>query len=135
VVAHYLYRKLDGVFITGGCHEVYPPEVNDVPDFVTYGVAEFSADDQPDLVKDRFDPILGKRPATAAELAAAADAALQEGAQTTSRQKDILATCALIVRYSNPTAWTAMTVAQKKAATLAAADIWGDLRVFAEKNL
>jgi hypothetical protein len=135
----WLYRKSDNVFLTGGDFFILePPRLagpDSEPDWANYGVVEMTVEESPDLVKDRFDHILKKRPATPEELTAAADVELQEKAALTSREKDILTTCALIVRYSNVVAWNAMTVAQKKAATLAAADIWRDLRVFAEKNL
>jgi hypothetical protein len=56
-------------------------------------------------------------------------------ATATSRQKDILTTCALVVRRSNVAAWNAMTIPQKKAAALAEADNWRDLRVWIENNI
>lgn len=56
-------------------------------------------------------------------------------AQATSRQKDVLATIAWVIRSRNVSAWNALTGAQKKAAVLAEADIWRDLRVFIEQNL
>lgn len=59
---------------------------------------------------------------------------LDKSAGMTSRQKDILATVALIVRQSNVSAWNAMTLAQKKTAVLAAADDWKSLRIFVENN-
>ncbi|MEP7304221.1 MAG: hypothetical protein ABJA98_01760 [Acidobacteriota bacterium] len=52
----------------------------------------------------------------------------------TSRQKDVLATCALIVRAQGPAAWNAMTTAQKVTAALAQADIWVTIRGFIEDN-
>lgn len=53
----------------------------------------------------------------------------------TSRQKDVLATCALIVRAKNTPAWNAMTVDQKKTATFNEADVWTNIRDFIETNL
>ena len=53
----------------------------------------------------------------------------------TSRQKDVLATCALIVRARGIPAWTAMTIQQKKDAALAEADVWVTIRDFIETNL
>jgi len=53
----------------------------------------------------------------------------------TSRQKDVLATCALIVRARGIPAWTAMTIQQKKDAALAEADVWVNIRDFIETNL
>ena len=62
-------------------------------------------------------------------------AELAAKAQLTSRQKDILTTCALIVRARGIAAWNAMTTPQKVTAALAEADIWRDIRVWAETNL
>lgn len=55
--------------------------------------------------------------------------------QQTSRQKDVLATCALIVRARGIATWNAMTVQQKKDATFAEADVWVNIREFIEANL
>lgn len=52
-----------------------------------------------------------------------------------SRQKDILATLAVIVRAKNTAVWNAMTTQQKVDATLAEADVWQSIRVWAETNL
>lgn len=56
-------------------------------------------------------------------------------AQASSRQKDLLAILAWAVRARNVTTWNALTLAQKKAAVLAEADNWRDLRIFIEQNL
>ena len=53
----------------------------------------------------------------------------------TSRQKDVLTTCALIVRAQGVAAWNAMTTPQKIAAATAQADIWATIRQFVEDNL
>lgn len=63
---------------------------------------------------------------------AAAEKAFQFNA--TSRQKDVLATCALIVRARGIPAWNALTIQQKKDATLAEADVWTTIRDFIETN-
>lgn len=56
--------------------------------------------------------------------------------QLTSRQKDRLATIALIVRSRNVTAWqTTMTAVQKRDAVLAEADVWVNIREFIETNM
>jgi len=70
---------------------------------------------------------------TAIDTAPATSAALTF--TTTSRQKDVLATCALIVRARGIPAWNALTVPQKVTATLAEADVWVTIREFAEANL
>lgn len=69
-----------------------------------------------------------------------ADPATVTSAQTNdamsqSRQKDILATIAWAIRLKDTPAWNALSLAQKKATALAAADDWRDIRVFIEKNL
>lgn len=145
MTSKWIYRQSDGVFLYGGFYDAVPPRKKDavengqpvkVPDYDNYGVVEFpDADPHPDVRLHRFDPVEGKRLATAQEIAAADDAALTERSEATSRQKDILATCALIVRARNITGWNGMTLAQKKTATLAEADVWRDIRVFIEKNL
>lgn len=129
MVAKYLYRKSDGVFLGGGFYD--PP----LTDPVNFGIAEFPDADQPNLKRHRFDPTTGKRLATAQELADAAEADLTERSQRTSRQKDILATVAFIIRHKDPAAWDAMTGAQKRNAVQAGADQWRDIRIFIEKNL
>ena len=53
----------------------------------------------------------------------------------TSRQKDILATCALVVRAKGLAAWTAMTIPQKTTATLAECDAWVIIRDFIETTV
>ena len=75
-------------------------------------------------VIDAFDP---EAPLSDGELAAAF--------QPTSRQKDVLATIAWTLSLHDPAAWEGLTVAQKKAATLAQANDWRDLRIWIEKNL
>lgn len=127
-IAQFLYRKADNVFLWGGFYDVQNP------DPALYGIVEFGDADMPDRMRHRFDAITGKRLATAEELAVAADADLDTLAQRTSRQKDILAMVAFIVRQSNVTAWNAMTLAQKRAAVLSGADVWRDIRVFIEKQ-
>jgi hypothetical protein len=135
MVMRWLYRKSDGVFLSGGFFDVQLPTIGDpaVPDTANYGIAEFGDADTPDIKLHRYDAVLGKRLATAQELTDATTSALSATAQTDSRRLDIVATCALIVKRSNPTAWSNMTAAQKKAAVLAAADDWRDLRVLIDK--
>jgi uncharacterized membrane protein YidH (DUF202 family) len=52
-----------------------------------------------------------------------------------SRGKDVLAIIALIVRARGISAWNALTLQQKKDATLAEADVWITIRDFIETNL
>ena len=72
---------------------------------------------------------------SAQEIAAYDAAALSTKAQATSRQKDVLATCALIVRARGITAWNNMTTAQKVTATLAEADMWKGIREFIDDKV
>src|SRR3990167_8026924 len=58
--------------------------------------------------------------------------ALAQTAQATSRQKDILAMLAVIVRAKDVAAWNGMTIQQKVSATLAEADVWKNIREFIE---
>jgi hypothetical protein len=92
-----------------------------------------------------FDPLgtgawRGKKanPWTSADIAAAQNAldtvAAYDPAVATSRQKDVLATCALVVRSRDITAWNNMTPVQKKNATQAEADVWVNMRRFIENN-
>lgn len=67
--------------------------------------------------------------------AATIDAANLANATASSRQKDTLTTITWALRRSNIVAWNALTPAQQKAAVLAEADNWRDLRVFIERNL
>jgi len=81
-------------------------------------------------------------PWTGADLAAAQTAIDAAPALTpqlrysrTSREKDLLATIALIKRAQGIAAWNAMTVPQKVAAATAEADVWVTIRDFIETNL
>ena len=60
---------------------------------------------------------------------------LHESIAITSRHKDILAMCGVIVRYKNITGWNAMTDAEKVTATLAAADVWATIRQFIDDKV
>ena len=56
-------------------------------------------------------------------------------ALTTSRQKDILAMLAVIVRQKNVSAWNGMTAAQKVTAVLAEADLFKSFREFIDNKV
>lgn len=49
-----------------------------------------------------------------------------------SARFDVLATCALVAKYTNEVAWAAMTPAQKIARVRALANDWKGFRVFVE---
>jgi hypothetical protein len=81
---------------------------------------------------------LGAQP-TPVEIAAITDAQALAARRTslytrTSRDKDVLATMAMVVRARGIVAWNALTIAQKVAATLAEADVWITIRTFLEDN-
>jgi hypothetical protein len=65
----------------------------------------------------------------------AIDAETTDKATATSRQKDVLAMCALVVRSRGVAIWNAMTMPQRVAAVNAEADVWAQIRVFIDKNL
>jgi hypothetical protein len=128
-----VYRKADNAFICAGFYDTRPTG----DDYVTYGVVDLPGSTVPDLRLERYDAAspTKRRAATADELAAYDAAATTSLASATSHQKDILATCALIVRARGIAAWNAMTTQQKVAATLAEADTWRDIRVFIDDKL
>jgi len=129
MVTTWVYRLADGVFLRGG---FYMPSF----DPGTEGLAQFpDADPHPDIRLHRYDATLGKRLATPGELAATGSATLSLRSINTSREKDILSMCALVVRARGIAAWNAMTLPQKVTATLAEADVWKDMRIWAEGNL
>ena len=100
--------------------------VGDPANKATWKVQPPSLQAQAQPTIDAFDPI---DPATVT-----ADVTAQS--QLTSRQKDILTTCALIVRRRlGEPAWTALSLQGKKDAVFADADLWRDMRIWAETNL
>lgn len=96
-----------------------------------------------DLVRERYDPTANdpqvqpylRRPATPEEQASVRDAQLDAVARDGAGRKDLLATCALLAKTTDPVGWTAMTLAQKIARVRALADEWRGFRVFVERNL
>ncbi len=72
---------------------------------------------------------------TAPEIATFDTARQTARAALTSRERDLLTTCLCAVRGRNIPAWNAMTLAAKKTAVLAEADLWRDMRVWIEVNL
>jgi hypothetical protein len=128
-----LYRISDGA-IVGGVGTFEP--VSGDP---AYGTAVFG-DQLPDPRTARVTGVVinGRhelRAATAPEIAAYDASQNTSRFTATSRQKDILATCALIVRARGIAAWTAMSPQAKKDAVLAEADVWVNIRQFIEDNL
>lgn len=56
-------------------------------------------------------------------------------AEQASRAKDVLATCATIAKYTDPSGWAALTVAQKVARVRAIAADWKAFRIFVDQQL
>ena len=65
----------------------------------------------------------------AAVLTQIADVVAVPAARKTAREKDILTTCAIVVRERNTGAWNAMSLAQKVNATVTLANLWRDIRI------
>lgn len=61
---------------------------------------------------------------------------LADQSLATSRQKDILTQCAMLVRARIGTAaWNALTTPQKVTATVAEADVWKNIREFLDDKV
>lgn len=116
--------RLKQALIAAG-HAVTAVGIGDVTNRSTWRVAPTGLQGACQSLIDTFDP---DDPALLA-------AALTAQAQLTSRQKDILTTCALIVRARGIAAWNNLSTPQKVAAAQAEADVWRDMRVWAENNL
>lgn len=102
-----------------------------------YTLVTIAGEDCPDERLTRYDPTNPSVPraATPAEIAAFDAARVGARSFATSRQKDILATCALIVRARGIAVWNAMTTQQKVTATLAEADVWKTIRDFIDDKV
>ena len=101
------------------------------------GEAVVTIPSAPDARTERYDAAspTKRRPATTQEITDYDLASRTARFTATSRQKDVLATCALIVRARGIPAWNALTIDQKKTAALAEADVWATIRDFIETNL
>jgi hypothetical protein len=91
----------------------------------TWKVFPVSLQDAAQPIIDTFDP---NDPAVV-------DAELDDVATSESDRKDVLATCALVAKYTDPTGWAAMTLGQKVTRVRALAADWKTFRIFVEKNL
>lgn len=129
----WIARNSDSAWMVKGFGD--PALVNSQP--ASYTAVACPGEDCPDPRLERYDATspTKRRAATAQEQADYDAAVLDAKAQTTSREKDILATLAVIVRAKNTVAWNAMTTPQKVTATFAEADVWKAIRVWAETNL
>ena len=86
--------------------------------------------DLPDARTTRVTAAGTLREARADEILAYDATLVAAQSHATSRQKDILATCAVIVRSRLIAAWPSMTPSEKLAATISEADVWKGLREF-----
>ncbi len=93
-VSKWIYTKSTGQFTRGGFYDPpYDPE--------SEGVVEFQDDDpNPDVRLDRFDPVRGKRPATAQEIAAY-DAAAFEAQSAAQLHSDPALTCGFLALHTH----------------------------------
>lgn len=104
-------------------------------DQINYGLADLGDNQSgPDPILERFDATTGRRAATPTEIAESRADLLASQSKATSRKKDILAMCALVVRARGIAAWNAMTTPQKVTAALNEADVWANIRDFIENN-
>lgn len=122
----WVYRIADGQFLFGNGPD---PSIY-LTDQVNYGIADIG--DGTPLPNERTQKWNGTAVVakTAPEIAAFDAAVLAARSQLTSRNKDILSMCALIVRSRGIPAWNGMTIQQKVDATLAEADVWKTIRDF-----
>ncbi len=137
-----LVHLATGEFRSGGFAESRPPitgsDVAGNPIFdPAFVVVDVPGEQIPDRLTERYDATqpTKRRAATAPEIAAFDTAERATRFAATSRQKDVLATCALIVRARGIAAWNGMSVQQKRDAALAEADVWSNVRDFIEQNL
>jgi hypothetical protein len=134
----WLYRISDGTILMGGMFEPSRPIQSVTNNVVTYDpdydIVEFADSVTVNINTQRYTGS-ALRATTAPELATVRTAVLDAASQVTSRQKDILSMCALVVRARGIATWNAMTIPQRVTATLAEADVWKAIRIWAEDNL
>jgi hypothetical protein len=118
----WIVRLADGTLIGGGFSQPIPPDS-------TYTVVELPEDTPATPATHRYDFAAGTiRLATQAEIDAYKATLTSAQAQSTSRQVDLMTTVGFVIARVNPSAWTAMTNAQKKTAITNGCDQWRDLR-------
>lgn len=135
----WIVRTATGEFLVGGFYEPTPPSLGLNPDGSVivdpaYAVVALPVDLMPNPRAQKWNgsAVVAKTPAEIASYDAAQTDAM---ADLTSRHKDVLATCALVVRARGIAAWNAMSTQQKIDAARAEATVWKTLRIFAENNL
>ena len=132
-VNQWVYRIADGQLCLGDG----PDPVIFLTDPVNYALIDLGAAETriPDPRTQRVVHATQQlRAATAVEIAAFDRVVNMAAFSATSRKKDQLADAAMWVRERDVAAWSAMTALQKRAAVIAAADVWRDLRSFIEDN-
>ena len=129
-MTQWVVRNRDGQFCLGSG----PDPANYLSDPVNYSLVDTGAVDTPDPETQRWDgtAVVAK---SAADIESYRAAHRAQQFLVTSRQRDLLATCALIVRARGIPAWTTMSLQQKRDATLAEADAWVGIRAFIEDHL
>ena len=128
----WVYRVFDGLLVMG---EGADPSVY-LSDQVNYALVDLPDDAPiPTPRTQRAASATTLRAATAPEIAAYDASQLSARSQATSRQKDILAMLATVVRGRNVATWNALTGAQKVAAVLAEADVFKAMRDFIDDKV
>lgn len=123
----WVVHTMTGEFKFGGRYEPTSPDAN-------HSVIIVPGDTMPDPRTQKWggSSVVAK---TVVETADYDAVRLSEHSLATSRQKDILTTCALVVRARGIPAWNAMTNPQKVTAVLAEADVWRGLREFIDDRV
>lgn len=103
-----------------------------VPDGVT--LAKVTVSRNPDARRERWNgaDIVSK---SQAKIDAYDTGQLDTMAVARSLDRDTIATIAFIIRQSDPTAWNAMTGAQRKQAVKTGAQQWAQMRAFFDKGV
>lgn len=132
MTTRWVYRISDGAWMVRGAGD--PALIHSQPNAYAYADVEGGC---PDPRTERHDAVspTKRRPARVEEVAAHDVELVGTRAQSSSRDKDILATLAVIVRGRNPVTWAAMTTQQKVDATLAEADAWKSIREFIDDKV
>lgn len=136
-VNQWAIRAATGEFLYGGFYTPVLPRVGTPPDDIpdpAFAVVTLPDEVMPNLRTQKWSGIAVVTK-TAQEILDYDAAQLSARSFATSRDKDILATCANIVRARGIAAWNALTPAAKVAAALAEADIWKTHRDFIEDKV
>ena len=139
---NWVYRKSDGFLIEGGTYDAKPPLLapdangDRLPDFTNYGIFRFP--DGSIIINPRIHRIDSNgnlRAATSQESADLESTEKLNSFTTSNKDKEIITTCAQVVRARGIAAWNAMSPQQKKDAVKAELDVRLAIRQFVEDNL